>query len=169
MLRLLRLPWRFSPPHLRLYSGTSITVTVCYFSSFISSPPYVNTSEQLPQCTVPHFKSAHSYLGVTTYILIVLQFLVGFTQLFTPQLYGGEENAKKIYRFHRIFGYVVILPLLLVTAVAATYTYYVANVLQIKTWPVVLACLAIFMGVYSRIKIAKLKGHSPPVVRERED
>jgi len=108
-----------------------------------------------------HFKSTHSYLGAITYSLILLQALVGFTQLFTPQLYGGEAKARKIYRYHRVFGYAVILPLLLVTAVAATLTPYVVTVLHISTWPLVLASLAIVLGLYPRIKVAKLKGHNP--------
>jgi len=115
-----------------------------------------------------HFKSAHGYLGVITYILVLLQTLVGFTQLFTPQLYGGEENAKKIYKYHRIFGYFVILPLLLITAITATFTPYVADVLQISTWPMVLASLAIVLGVYRGVKVAKLKGHVQTVL-EREE
>jgi len=116
---------------------------------------------------IGHFESAHAYLGATTYTLILLQALVGFTQLFTPQLYGGEEKAREIYKYHRIFGYVVILPLLLTTAVAATFTPYASHVLKISTWPVVLACLAIVFGIYRRINISKLKGHRQ-VIRERE-
>ena len=100
---------------------------------------------------------------------MLLQTLVGFTQLFTPQLYGGVPNAKKIYKYHRIFGYFVILPLLLITTIFATFTPYVAGVLKISTWPVVLACLAIVLGIYPGVKIAKLKGHGPPVVHQREE
>jgi len=110
------------------------------------------------QSHLKHFESVHSLFGLATYVLIFLQALVGFTQLFTPRLYGGEANAKKIYKYHRTFGYAVILPLLLITVIAATWTGYGAKILKIRTWAVVLAALAIVTGVYPRINIAKLRG-----------
>ncbi|KAF8455284.1 eukaryotic cytochrome b561-domain-containing protein [Kalaharituber pfeilii] len=108
---------------------------------------------------ISHFETIHSKFGILTYILIVIQAFIGFTQLFVPQLYGGEENAKKLYKYHRITGYLVILPLLLVTLILATRTYYGAKVLHIKTWAVVLASLAVVLGIYPRIKVEKLRGH----------
>ncbi|KAF8456683.1 eukaryotic cytochrome b561-domain-containing protein [Terfezia claveryi] len=107
---------------------------------------------------IPHFESMHSKFGAATYALIVAQALVGFTQLFIPQIYGSEENAKKMYKYHRFFGYAVILPMLLVTIILATGTYYGASVLHLKTWAAVLAGIAIVAGIYPRVKISKLRG-----------
>lgn len=109
--------------------------------------------------TVPHFESLHAKFGAATYIAIAAQTLVGFTLLFIPQIYGGEEKAKSIYKYHRVFGYAIILPMLLVTVVLATTTYYGARILHIKTWAIVLAGIAIVAGVYPRIKVAKLRGY----------
>lgn len=108
---------------------------------------------------IPHFESLHSKFGAATYTFIVLQALVGFTQFFVPQIYGGEENAKKVYKYHRTFGYAVILPLLLATVILATRTYYGGRVLHIRTWVVVLAGVAIVAGIYPRIKLSKLRGY----------
>ncbi|KAF8421434.1 eukaryotic cytochrome b561-domain-containing protein [Tirmania nivea] len=107
----------------------------------------------------PHFESIHSKFGAATYALVVAQALVGVTQLFTPQIYGGEENAKKLYKYHRFFGYTIILPMLLVTVILATKTYYGGRVLHIKTWAVVLAEIAIVAGIYPRVKASKLRGN----------
>lgn len=45
-----------------------------------------------------------------------------------------------------MFGYAVILPLLLVTITLATRTYYGGHVLNIKTWAVVISSVAIVAG-----------------------
>lgn len=85
-------PWHFCPcsaPSLSS-SGTSNITTVW-------SPTLIRCiiADRLP---VPHFESTHAVLGLITYILLLLQAFVGFTQFFVPSLYGGEENAKKIVR-----------------------------------------------------------------------
>jgi uncharacterized membrane-anchored protein len=59
-----------------------------------------------------HFVSPHAILGLITYILTALQAVVGITQYFVPQLYGGEANAKKLYKYHRVGGYVILLAML---------------------------------------------------------
>jgi len=102
-----------------------------------------------------HFESPHAILGLITYILFLLQALVGFTQFFTPKLYGGVENAKKIYRYHRLSGYVV-LTVALATVCAATQTDYSLGVLGIQLWAVIVASVITLAGVFPRIKKQKL-------------
>lgn len=94
-------------------------------------------------------------MGVTTYVLLVLQALVGFTQYFTPALYGGEENAKKVWKYHRLSGYVIFV-LMLATVAAATRTYYVEHFLHLQLWAVIVAAVVILLGVVPRIKKQKL-------------
>lgn len=101
-----------------------------------------------------HFQSPHAILGLLTYILIAIQAFVGVTQYFVPQIYGGEENAKKLYKYHRLSGYVVFL-LLLATVAAATQTDYNKNVLQIQLWAVITASVITLIGVLPRIKKQK--------------
>ena len=38
--------------------------------------------------------------------------VVGITQYFTPGLYGGVDNAKVLYKYHRAWGYLTILMML---------------------------------------------------------
>jgi hypothetical protein len=102
-----------------------------------------------------HFVSPHAILGLTTYILLALQTLVGFTQYFTPQLYGSVERAKSIYKWHRISGYVV-LTLLLATVAAATQTDFNKTTLDIKLWAVLISAVLVLIGVFPRIKKQKL-------------
>ncbi|CAG8954422.1 hypothetical protein HYFRA_00006049 [Hymenoscyphus fraxineus] len=102
-----------------------------------------------------HFQSVHAILGLITYIVLALQALVGFTAYFVPQLYGGVNQAKSLYKWHRISGYIVFL-LLLATVAAATQTDYNKNVLDIKLWAVLVCSVLIVIGVFPRIKKEKL-------------
>lgn len=48
------------------------------------------------------FQSVHGKLGLIAYILILLQWLVGFTSFFVPELvYRSVDRAKSLYKYHR--------------------------------------------------------------------
>ncbi|KAJ9648901.1 hypothetical protein H2199_000814 [Coniosporium tulheliwenetii] len=102
-----------------------------------------------------HFESPHAILGLITYILLLIQAVVGFTQYFVPQLYGGEDNAKAIYKYHRWAGY-AIFTLALVTVAAATQTDFNKKVLHISLWAVIAAAVITLAGILPRIKKRKL-------------
>jgi peptidoglycan/LPS O-acetylase OafA/YrhL len=101
-----------------------------------------------------HFASPHAILGLTFYILIFLQAFVGFTQYFTPNLYGGEEKAKRIYKWHRVAGY-TIATLGLATVCAASWTDYSKFVAHIQHWAVITASVLVLLGLVPRIKLEK--------------
>ncbi|KAJ2990569.1 hypothetical protein NUW58_g2882 [Xylaria curta] len=103
----------------------------------------------------PHFHSVHGYLGVITSIWILIQYLVGFTMFGVPALYGGEANAKKIWKYHRSSGYVLLI-LMLATTTSAVKTEYNQDVLGLKLWATILINVLIIIGVYPRIKKHKL-------------
>ncbi|RPB20625.1 hypothetical protein L211DRAFT_791944, partial [Terfezia boudieri ATCC MYA-4762] len=132
------------------------SLTALAVASFASALVIVIWNKQ--HFHIPHFESVHSKFGAATYGLIAAQALVGFTQLFIPKIYGSEENAKKMYKYHRFFGYAIILPMLLVTVILATGTYYGAHVLHLKTWAAVLAVIAIVAGIYPGVKVSKMRG-----------
>lgn len=102
-----------------------------------------------------HFESPHAIMGLITYILLLIQATIGFTQYLVPQLYGSVDNAKKIYKYHRISGYVV-LALGLATVAAATQTDYSKDILHIQLWAVLVASVVTLAGVLPRIKKQKL-------------
>lgn len=102
-----------------------------------------------------HFHSVHGYLGVITSIILGVQYLIGFTMWATPKLYGGVDNAKKFYKYHRWSGY-FILVLLLATVISATKTDYNENVLKMKLWATTLLSVLILVGIFPRIQKHKL-------------
>jgi type IV secretory pathway TrbD component len=65
------------------------------------------------------------------------------------------ENAKKVYKYHRAGGY-VILTTALATVAAATQTDYVKGILGIQLWAVIVASVVTLAGVLPRIKKQKL-------------
>ncbi|KAH7081649.1 hypothetical protein BKA63DRAFT_530632 [Paraphoma chrysanthemicola] len=101
-----------------------------------------------------HFESPHARLGLAFYILVYIQSLVGFTQYYVPQLYGGVDNAKSIYKYHRVGGY-VIATLGLATISAASWTTYSLNVAHLQHWAVIVASVLVLVGVLPRIRLSK--------------
>jgi hypothetical protein len=121
---------------------------VCFLGAFTVIE--VNKGEH------PHFVSPHGILGLLTVISIVLQALVGIAQFSLPvTLLGSVDAGKRIYKYHRRTGYVLLL-LESATIVAATRTDYNLAVLGIPTWAVLVAILITLLGVGARIKKQKL-------------
>lgn len=94
-------------------------------------------------------------MGLVTYVLIFIQAIIGFTMYFVPALYGGEDNAKAIWKYHRVSGYLV-LTLSLATVCAATQTFYVKTTLGIQLWAVIVSSVLVLLGLIPRIKKQKL-------------
>jgi hypothetical protein len=102
-----------------------------------------------------HFESPHSIMGMITYILILIQSIVGVLQFFYPHVLGGEEKAKKVYKYHRMSGYVIFV-LATATICAATWTEYNMMVLKIHHWSVITASVILLAGLMARIQKGKL-------------
>ncbi|KAF2822763.1 hypothetical protein CC86DRAFT_299797 [Ophiobolus disseminans] len=101
-----------------------------------------------------HFESPHARLGLAFYVLVYVQALVGFTQYYVPHMYGGVENAKAVYKYHRVAGYAVAA-LGLATICAASWTTYSLNVAHVQHWAVVVASVLVVAGLVPRMRLAK--------------
>jgi len=106
---------------------------------------------------LPHFHSAHAYIGAVTAVLLLLQYVVGFTMWATPSLYGSEERARSIWKYHRWSGYLSLV-LLLVTVTSATGVPFVGEDIGIKFWWVFGLSVLILLGVIPRVHLWKLLG-----------
>lgn len=102
-----------------------------------------------------HWHSAHGIMGLATYIVLAIQATVGFTMFVTPKLYGSVDNAKAIWKYHRMSGYLVIT-LMLATVCAAVKTDFNVGTLKIQMWALVACSVLILIGIVSRIKKQKL-------------
>ncbi|KAH1481303.1 hypothetical protein KXV81_001948 [Aspergillus fumigatus] len=104
----------------------------------------------------PRLTSLHGILGLITYICIILQALLGLVQYFFPvKILGSADAGKRLYKYHRHFGY-LLLVLELATVSAATQTTYNVAVLHMPLWGVLVAAVLIVAGVGARIKKHKL-------------
>lgn len=65
-------------------------------------------------------------------------------------MFGGIENAKAIWKYHRASGY-LLYALILATVISSVYTGFNVNVLDIKLWSVVVSVVLIVAGVYPRL------------------
>lgn len=101
-----------------------------------------------------HFHSLHAYLGVTTATLLFVQYLFGVSIWLVPAIWGGLDKAKQLWKYHRYFGYGVLV-LLLATVASAAETDYNKKVLGIKLWSVLVAEVLIVAGVFPRVQLSK--------------
>jgi uncharacterized membrane protein len=103
-----------------------------------------------------HITTWHALFGITTYVFLGLVLLVGVAQFWAPILvFGSIDNAKKIYKYHRIAGYVT-LGLISFTVLLALDSDYNNDVLHIPYWSVFPAIVAIFGGLIWGLKKTKL-------------
>lgn len=123
------------------------------FTLFAAGTAVIETNKHVNH--LPHFHSPHAYLGAATVLLLLLQYAFGFTIWATPRLYGGEDNAKALWKYHRGVGYAALV-LLLATVAAAVETDYVKTALGIRLWAVLLAEALIVVGVFPRVHLRKL-------------
>ena len=91
-------------------------------------------------------------MGVITYVLLVVQALIGFAQFYLPNaVFGSVDTAKSVYKYHRASGYVILF-FSLATVCAATYTPANSGLLMIQPWSVIVASVLVVLGVVPRIK-----------------
>ncbi|KAL1969586.1 hypothetical protein VTN77DRAFT_8139 [Rasamsonia byssochlamydoides] len=132
----------------RIHFGLLTVSTLAFIAAFVIIE--INKGDH------PRLVSPHGILGLVTYIIIILQALVGIAQYFLPvTIFGSVENGRKVYKYHRISGYVLLL-LELATIAAATQTDYNKNVLNIKLWAVLVTAVLVILGVGAGIRKHKL-------------
>lgn len=102
-----------------------------------------------------HFHSVHGYLGVLTSVVLLVQYIFGFLMWGVPGVFGGIDNAKALWKYHRISGYLLFI-LILATVTSAVWTDFNVNVLKIRLWAVIVAIALIVLGVYPRLHPRKL-------------
>ncbi|KAJ5594786.1 Cytochrome b561 eukaryote [Penicillium hispanicum] len=132
----------------RIHYGIQLVSVTSFLSAFVIIE--INKGDH------PHFISPHGILGLLTVIFIALQALVGVVQFFLPvTLLGSVEAGKRLYKYHRWSGYVLLL-LEMATVVAATQTGYNLAAIHIPAGAVIVTVIAIVLGVGARIKKQKL-------------
>ncbi|KAK4202578.1 eukaryotic cytochrome b561-domain-containing protein [Triangularia verruculosa] len=123
------------------------------FLLFLSGTAIIETNKHVNK--LAHFHSVHAYLGVITLSLLVVQYLFGFTIYVTPNVWGGEDKARQLWKWHRYVGYGVLV-LLLATTGSAVWTEYIETQIGVSKIGVVLGLVLIAAGVFPRVQLGKL-------------
>jgi cytochrome b561 len=90
------------------------------------------------------------------FIYLALQLVFGITIAFLPKIYGSIEKAKNLWKYHRVFGY-ILLALVWTTAqfgIRADYMYtnlYSPHLIWLH-W---VSLFLVVGGVIGRIRFAK--------------
>lgn len=88
-------------------------------------------------------------------MLFIIQALIGIAQFYTPGIFGSVANAKAMYKYHRMSGYMLLI-LAFATVAAATQTDFNKDTLHIRLWAVLVGAALTLMGMLPRIKKQKL-------------
>ena len=145
-----------TPDAKRLGQRAHATLHLLSFLLFLSGITVIETNKHVNH--MDHLHSVHGYLGVISGTLMLAQYVFGFCMWALPGLFGGEAQAKALWKYHRYGGY-ALLVMLLATVGSAMHTPYNVNVLGIKQWAVWLAVVLILIGVFPRIQLRKLGFH----------
>lgn len=104
-----------------------------------------------------HITTWHATFGITTYIILLINMLLGVAQFWLPSwIFGSENNGRRAYRYHRLLGYATFIMIILTVWLAIASDFNV-NVLHLK-YSVLVPALSVFAGIlFNRIQIPKIK------------
>ncbi|KAJ4416829.1 hypothetical protein N0V85_002111 [Neurospora sp. IMI 360204] len=142
-----------TPDAKRLGQRIHASLHLLSFLSFVSGITIIETNKHVNH--LAHLHSLHAYLGVITATLLLAQYVFGICIWAVPAVFGGEEKAKSLWKYHRCAGY-VLLVLVLATVGAAADTDYSKGVLKIKGWTFGLGIALVVLGVFPRVQLRKL-------------
>lgn len=103
----------------------------------------------------PHFTSVHGKLGITLFIVIGIQVLVGILQFYAPNLLGGQDKAKAWYKWHRAAGYIITTFIIVNVTLGTQTPYFRGKIDNLAVW--IVFDILIIAGLVARIKPSKMK------------
>lgn len=103
-----------------------------------------------------HFESLHAKWGLATFVSALGIGAAGSLLKWVPRAVGGHAMAKKLYPFHRAFGY-LLTGLLLVTLYYALEKKWVKEWMGSNLWTANLMALPVLAGfLLARVSWSKL-------------
>ncbi|KAG9304956.1 hypothetical protein G9A89_003125 [Geosiphon pyriformis] len=101
-----------------------------------------------------HFKSTHSLLGLAALWLIFMQIMFGVAIVNITRLFGGLVEAKKMYKYHRMTGYLFLITAWL-AMISGTQVGRTKREFQYEWVWLLLSCVTIF-ALVRRVVIRKM-------------
>ena len=84
-----------------------------------------------------------------------LSAVVGLVQFYFPTVLGGEGKAKKLYKWHRVAGYIITAGVIVNLTLGTQTPYFRPKVQSLAAW--IVFDVLIVAGLVPRIKPAKMK------------
>ncbi|KAM3581706.1 hypothetical protein VKS41_005868 [Umbelopsis sp. WA50703] len=104
----------------------------------------------------PHIASAHAYFGVFTFSFLFIQLLFGVIIAYAPSVVGGTPQAKSLWKYHRISGYVLLILIWTTAQLGAHAEFMVTNFPKPKLiWLYLVSIVLIAIGVSKRVDVSK--------------
>lgn len=96
-------------------------------------------------------------MGLFVFIYLLIQLVFGLTVGFYPQVFGSVEKGKSLWKYHRVFGYVLLLIVFTTALLGARADYMYNNLYSPHLYYLyVVALLLVAGGISSRIRLNKL-------------
>lgn len=70
--------------------------------------------------------SVHAYFGVATLSYLFVQLVFGIVIAYVPALFGGTAQAKALWKYHRVSGYLLLI-LVWITAELGTHAEFMVD------------------------------------------
>ncbi|TDL22715.1 hypothetical protein BD410DRAFT_788002 [Rickenella mellea] len=107
----------------------------------------------------PHFTTWHSTFGAISFVWVIVQVIIGAASAwFGGAAFGGESNAKRVYKYHRLSGYLLLVSLLFTAGLAGIWSDWVvqhtSKVLRVAVYGI--APFFAIVAVFLRIRPHKL-------------
>ncbi|KAF9792477.1 hypothetical protein BJ322DRAFT_1102980 [Thelephora terrestris] len=106
-----------------------------------------------------HFVSAHAKLGLSSFVWILFQVIVGVGSVwFDGKLFGGGTKAKSIWKYHRLSGY-ILFPLLILTSSFGGWSQWAMNhsLFSTRIIAYTLSPFILLISVLFRIRPSKMR------------
>jgi hypothetical protein len=104
-----------------------------------------------------HITTWHATFGLTTYILLLSNMLVGVAQFWLPGfVFGSVNNGKRLYKYHRLIGLVTLI-MIGCTILLALESDYNRTDLHLR-YPIIgSAVMLVVGGILYQVQVSKIK------------
>ncbi|KAG2174874.1 hypothetical protein INT43_005936 [Umbelopsis isabellina] len=104
----------------------------------------------------PHITSVHAHFGVFTFSFLFIQLLFGIVIAYAPSVVGGTPQAKSLWKYHRISGYVLLVLIWATAQLGAHAEFMVDNFPKPKLlWLYWVSLVLVSIGIAKRTDVSK--------------
>ncbi|GAA5971261.1 hypothetical protein JCM11641_008286 [Rhodosporidiobolus odoratus] len=106
-----------------------------------------------------HFITWHARCGLATLILILLQITFGALMVYAPLqrvIFGGEGQAKRAWKYHRLSGYFTLTLLLVTPLLALASDWVIKHTDKWERWTIGVGLSAAGLAAFARVQTSKL-------------